>query len=96
MRTNLFIPFAADGEHAAAMPYESDAMRAFIDDDALYEECVEETDLAREYGEFKLESFLEGHMTPVYFGSALRKFGVLELINALAEIAPRTTGGKSH
>lgn len=88
LRTNMFIPFAADGEHAAAIPYESGEMRAFIDDDALYEECVEETDLAREYGEFKLESFLEGHMTPVYFGSALRKFGVLELINALAEIAP--------
>jgi len=27
-------------------------------------------------------------MTPVYFGSALRKFGVRELIDALAELAP--------
>lgn len=88
LRTNMFIPFAADGEHPEAISYESKEMQAFIDDDALYKECTEETELAREYGEFKLESFLEGHMTPVYFGSALRKFGVLELINALAEIAP--------
>ena len=67
LRTNMFIPFAADGEHAAAMPYEGDEMRAFIDDDALYEECVEETDLAREYGEFKLESFPRRSYDPSLF-----------------------------
>jgi peptide chain release factor 3 len=37
---------------------------------------------------FNPQSFAEGHMTPVYFGSALRKFGVRELIDALAEHAP--------
>ncbi|MGE0045298.1 MAG: peptide chain release factor 3, partial [Hyphomonadaceae bacterium] len=29
-----------------------------------------------------------GHMTPVYFGSALRRFGVLELLQGLANDAP--------
>jgi peptide chain release factor 3 len=37
---------------------------------------------------FELQSFLEGHMTPVYFGSALRRFGVLELLEGLAANAP--------
>ena len=37
---------------------------------------------------FSLQSFLEGHMTPVFFGSALRNFGVAELLKALADFAP--------
>src|SRR6202050_2027629 len=31
-------------------------------------------------------AFAEGHMTPVFFGSALKNFGVGDLLNALAEI----------
>ena len=37
---------------------------------------------------FDQEAFLEGHLTPVLFGSALRHFGVNELLNAIAEHAP--------
>ena len=37
---------------------------------------------------FDRQSFLEGHMTPVFFGSALRNFGVRDLINALGDVAP--------
>ncbi|MAC90731.1 MULTISPECIES: peptide chain release factor 3 [Maricaulis] len=37
---------------------------------------------------FKMQSFLEGHMTPVFFGSALRGFGVRELLDGLADIIP--------
>ena len=37
---------------------------------------------------FDREAFLEGHLTPVFFGSALRNFGVRDLINALGDIAP--------
>ena len=37
---------------------------------------------------FAPKSFLEGHLTPVFFGSALRNFGVRDLIDALAEHAP--------
>lgn len=88
LKTNQFYPFTTDGEHGASMPFGGQEMKDSIADDALFEEFSEEAELAREYGEFKLESFLEGHMTPVYFGSALRKFGVLELINALAELVP--------
>ncbi len=37
---------------------------------------------------FDREAYLEGHMTPVYFGSAVNNFGVRELLNGLAESAP--------
>jgi peptide chain release factor 3 len=88
LRTDTFVPFAADGEHPDNMDFASDEMSAHIDDDALTAEFSEEMELAKEYGTFNEQSFREGHMTPVYFGSALRKFGVLQLIDALAEFAP--------
>ena len=37
---------------------------------------------------FHKDTYLEGHQTPVYFGSALRKYGVQELLAGLAEFAP--------
>ncbi|MEK9670882.1 MAG: peptide chain release factor 3 [Rhodospirillaceae bacterium] len=38
--------------------------------------------------EFDLQSCREGHMTPIYFGSALNNFGVREVLQGLAENAP--------
>jgi peptide chain release factor 3 len=35
-----------------------------------------------------LAAYREGHLTPVYFGSALRDFGVPELLAGLAALAP--------
>jgi peptide chain release factor 3 len=40
---------------------------------------------------FDLEAFRGGHLTPVYFGSALRNFGVRDLIDGLAAYAPPPT-----
>ena len=37
---------------------------------------------------FDRNAYLEGHMTPVYFGSALNNFGVRELLEGVATIAP--------
>ena len=37
---------------------------------------------------FDLEVYREGHLTPVFFGSALHNFGVRELIEAIAAHAP--------
>ena len=51
--------------------------------------AAEEIELAREAQKpFDVAAFLEGHLTPVFFGSALKKFGVQDLIDALAEFAP--------
>jgi peptide chain release factor 3 len=39
--------------------------------------------------EFDLDSFNAGHLTPVYFGSAIREIGVADLLNALASYGPK-------
>jgi peptide chain release factor 3 len=53
------------------------------------ETFIEELELAREACRpFNLEAFREGHLTPVYFGSALRNFGVRDLIEGLGAFAP--------
>ncbi|MET0169672.1 MAG: peptide chain release factor 3, partial [Aliihoeflea sp.] len=50
---------------------------------------IEELDLAREACRpFDEKAFREGHLTPVFFGSALRNFGVRDLIEALGDWAP--------
>ncbi len=52
-------------------------------------EFAEEVELAREgYPAFDLEAYRNGDLTPVYFGSALKNFGVEELIAAIAAYAP--------
>ena len=38
--------------------------------------------------EFDLDAYREGHLTPVYFGSAVNNFGVRELLSGLAGMAP--------
>ncbi len=37
---------------------------------------------------FGHRAFAEGHLTPIFFGSALKNFGVGDLLNALAAMAP--------
>lgn len=44
---------------------------------------------------FDLAAFREGHLTPVFFGSALRNFGVRDLIDAMAAYAPPPRGQDS-
>jgi peptide chain release factor 3 len=52
-------------------------------------EVTEELALVKEASKpFNLASFREGHMTPVYFGSALRNFGVGDLLEGLGKFAP--------
>ena len=52
-------------------------------------DVAEEVELAQAgYPEFDLEAYRNGDLTPVYFGSALKNFGVTELIEAIANYAP--------
>ncbi|MEN3930324.1 peptide chain release factor 3 [Microvirga sp. W0021] len=67
-------------------------------EDALFDKLLpasdvatwrEETELAAEALQpFDYKAFLEGHLTPVYFGSALKNFGVRDLMDAIAALAP--------
>jgi peptide chain release factor 3 len=52
-------------------------------------EFAEEIELGQAgYPAFDLEAYRAGDLTPVFFGSALKNFGVAELIEAIARIAP--------
>ncbi|WP_315720030.1 MULTISPECIES: peptide chain release factor 3 [unclassified Bradyrhizobium] len=45
---------------------------------------------------FDLDAFREGHLTPVYFGSALRNFGVGDLLEGLGRYAPSPRAQESN
>ncbi len=50
----------------------------------------EELDLVRgALPEFEVAAFAAGHLTPVFFGSAMKEIGVLDLLDGLAEYGPR-------
>ncbi len=56
---------------------------------AIPDQWAEEVELARiGYPAFDLDAYRNGDLTPVYFGSALKNFGVEDLIDAIAAYAP--------
>ncbi|MDG6094954.1 peptide chain release factor 3 [Acetobacter sp. AN02] len=59
------------------------------DDDQRMADLKDEVELA-EAGlpAFDHESFTEGHLTPVFFGSAMKEIGVTDLLDALVEFGP--------
>ncbi len=57
--------------------------------EAAAAELREETTMIREvYPEFDREAYLNGELSPVFFGSAINNFGVKELLDCFVEIAP--------
>ncbi|MDY0030021.1 MAG: peptide chain release factor 3 [Pseudobdellovibrionaceae bacterium] len=46
--------------------------------------------------EFDLAEYLGGHMTPVFFGSAVNNFGVRELLQGIGEFAPKPRAQKTE
>jgi peptide chain release factor 3 len=82
LRQDDFIPFGGGGRigHNALTASLDPALKAKLDEDVM---------LAREgLPNFDLATYREGHLSPVFFGSALKNFGVAELLGALAEHAP--------
>jgi peptide chain release factor 3 len=58
--------------------------------DPRLQEVADEVDLVRSaLPEFDVESFNAGHLTPVYFGSAMKGIGVTDLLDGLADYGPR-------
>jgi peptide chain release factor 3 len=94
LSTDEFVPFRRleAGEQGFGLDERqkrgANSFLAGVSDDVRAE--LEETaELARDgLPKFDLASFREGHLTPVYFGSALRRFGVLELLAGLGANAP--------
>ncbi|WP_411288238.1 peptide chain release factor 3 [Phenylobacterium sp.] len=93
LREQRFIPFAKkgpDGEqgHPAAVNFAGNSLATFLGPDELAE-LTDNAELVQGASKpFDIGSFLEGHMTPVFFGSALRHFGVDELLAGLGAYAP--------
>ncbi|MFV0645124.1 MAG: peptide chain release factor 3 [Sphingomonadaceae bacterium] len=55
----------------------------------LPDQAKDEAELAHAgYPAFDLDAYRNGDLTPVYFGSALKNFGVTELIDAISDYAP--------
>ncbi|THD81623.1 MAG: peptide chain release factor 3 [Phenylobacterium sp.] len=93
LQRRQFIPFRKKGSdveegHPAPVAMDGNSLAAYLDADEQAE--VEEgAALVQEASKpFDPQSFLEGHMTPVFFGSALRHFGVDQLLEGLGTYAP--------
>jgi peptide chain release factor 3 len=63
-------------------------LNEYIDND-LKQEFINELELVQGASSpFVLEKYLAGEQTPVFFGSAINNFGVQELLDAFAQMAP--------
>ncbi|MBU2289949.1 MAG: peptide chain release factor 3, partial [Alphaproteobacteria bacterium] len=101
MGTGRFQPYARkpagsaeDVPHPDALPL-SEAAQYF--EAGEHEALLEAQELVEGgYPAFDRQSFLEGHMTPVLWGSALRHFGIDELLAAIGEWAPPPKVMKAH
>ena len=93
MGTGRFQPYARkpagqaeDVPHPEALPL-SEAQAYF--EAGEHEALMEARELVEGgYPAFDRQAFLEGHMTPVLWGSALRHFGIDELLAAIGDWAP--------
>ena len=89
----LNLPAKSDGGH-----FEGETVQLTGLDDAKLAETVSAAGLARlrqeaspalaAYPQIDSAAYRPGDLTPVYFGSALKEFGVAELIRALSQLAP--------
>lgn len=65
-----------------------DALHSMLQERYM-EPVIESVELAKEgCHTFDVESYLQGHMTPVFWGSALRNFGIKDLLDGLISFAP--------
>src|SRR5690606_17089897 len=77
-----------DGRTGPLVPLDMNVLKERnpnLDPAALREELALIKDACNRFDE---QSFLEGHLTPVFFGSALKNFGVMDLLDALGNEAP--------
>jgi peptide chain release factor 3 len=94
LRAGQFLPFAKRAStdleqgHPAPVSLASDEAAQYLESDELAELRDNAELVTGASKPFDTQSFLEGHMTPVFFGTALRHFGVEELLAGLGGFAP--------
>jgi peptide chain release factor 3 len=79
-------PVSGPDDPLIASLLEPDALAKWKDEIALAGEAC---------GKFDLEGFLHGALTPVFFGSALKNFGVRDVLDALKTYAPAPLAHKA-
>lgn len=89
---NIFLPYSPHHDVSPA-PFAvsgaADAAIGALMPAAQHQQLIEETELLSMAGKaFDLQSYREGHLSPVYFGSALKQFGVPSLLQGLYDYAP--------
>ena len=89
LRHDRFLPFQRQAASPAApVAFHSNAIDSYLEPEER-DEAGEGAMLVKEASKpFDPQSFVEGHMTPVLFGSALRHFGVDQLLESLGAYAP--------
>ncbi len=101
LTTDEFVPFKrleAGEQGFASQERQNRGSADFLEgvSDDVRAELAETAELARDgLPKFDLKAFREGHLTPVYFGSALRRFGVLELLAGIGAHAPAPEAQKA-
>ncbi len=86
---HLYAPGGSDGATSARVirGIDSDLARTELGD--ALDDLRDEIELVRGAShEFDPVEYLAGRLTPVYFGSALRNFGVAEMLDGFVEYAP--------
>ncbi|MFK5857548.1 MAG: peptide chain release factor 3 [Bacteroidota bacterium] len=91
----LFTPGTQIVEESVNISELSDpSVDEYLDDDA--EQLREDVELVEGvYPKFNVEEYLNGNLSPVFFGSALNNFGVKELLDNFIKIAPSPIGRES-
>jgi len=68
--------------------YQDEQIKALVDA-GRYQDFVEGVEMAKGVcPDFDLQSYRDGVMTPVFFGSAINNFGVRELLDGVKDFAP--------
>ena len=89
-------PESATENDPAVSRLDDSALVNFLGKDA-HAELVDHVELAQgACPDFDLQSYREGHMTPVFFGSALKSFGIRQLLNAVLDFAPAPRPQPAH
>jgi len=96
MAHDHFVPFGRAGQPVVPVSPRANAVAEHLGP-AQAANLQEEVELARAgYPAFDVEQYLEGHQTPVYFGSALRALGVREMLDAVVRYAPSPRPQATH
>ena len=76
--------------------YKDDRIKELVDE-GRYKDFIDGVEMAKGVcSEFDMDSYLNGSMTPVFFGSAIKNFGVRELLDGVKKLAPQPRSQKTN